>query len=387
MKKKIRVGIIGYSGIGKIHAFSYRNIPFYYKDLPVEIELAGVCNRTPESVEEACREEGFRIGTTDYLELINSKEIDIISCCTPNDTHKDIIISCLKAGKPINCEKPLCRNVSEAKEILKYAEKYPDTVAQITYMYRNSLPIIRARQMIGEGFLGKVYVIRGKFLHSGYENPNRPMSWRMDFEKSGGGALFDLGSHVIDLIYFLLGDFKRVKAMLDTYIKERPDPNKPDIKHRVTVDDAAYVNFELENGATGYVEASRFSTGTNDELILEIHGDRGAIKFNGMDPNWLKVYDSRDEGEPIGGRRGFKAIETVQRYPSPPSSNFPGPKFALDWSRYHMDQCHEFIMNAIKEQKPECGLESGYKVQEILEAALISHKEDRWVELKQEPGI
>ena len=113
--KKIRVGIIGYSGIGKIHAFSYRNLGFYYKDIPAPIELTGVCNRTRDSVEKACREEGFRIGTTDYMDLIKSSDIDVISCCTPNDTHRDIILACIKNSKALNCEKPLCRNMDAAQ--------------------------------------------------------------------------------------------------------------------------------------------------------------------------------------------------------------------------------------------------------------------------------
>jgi len=380
--QKIRVGIIGYSGIGKVHAFSYRNLGFYYNDIPAPIELTGVCNSTRESVEKACREEGFKIGTTDYMELINSSDIDVISCCTPNDTHQEIITACLENNKALNCEKPLCRNMDEAREILDSFRKYPDTPVQVTYMYRNCLPVIRAKQLIDEGFLGNVYVVRGKFLHSGYENPDRPMSWRMDIKKSGGGALFDLGSHVIDLVYYLLGDFTRVKAVLKTHIGERKVKDRPGDMEKVTVDDAAYVNFEMKNGAAGYIEASRFSTGTNDELILEIHGDKGAIKFNGMDPNWLQVYDAAEDSSHIGGRRGFKKLETVQRYPSPPASGYPGPKFALDWSRYHIDQCHEFIMNYIEGKKPGCGIEAGYKVQEIMDAAQASHREDRWVELR-----
>jgi predicted dehydrogenase len=252
----------------------------------------------------------------------------------------------------------------------------------MAYMYRNCLPLIKAKRLIEEGFLGNVYVVRGKFLHSGYENPGRPMSWRMDYNKSGGGALFDLGSHVIDLVYFLLGDFSRVKSVLKTHIKERKVKGIQDRSEEVTVDDVAYVNFEMKNGAGGYIEASRFSTGTNDELILEIHGDKGAIKFNCMNPNWLEVYDTREDGRPIGGRRGFKKIETVQRYPSPPASGYPGPKFALDWSRYHIDQCHEFIMNFASGSKPTCGIESGYKVQEIMEAAQISDNEDCWIDIK-----
>jgi len=99
-----------------------------------------------------------------------------------------------------------------------------------------------------------------------------------------------------------------------------------------------------------------------------------------MQPNFLEVYDTRDAGEPIGGRRGFTAIETVQRYPQP-ATQFPGPKFSVGWMRYHSGNAFDFITNVAEGKKPVSDIHSGYKVQEVLEASMISNDEGRWVEL------
>ena len=138
--------------------------------------------------------------------------------------------------------------------------------------------------------------------------------------------------------------------------------------------------FELQNGAIGTLEASRVATGSNDEYRIEIHGEKGSIKFNSMQPNFLEVYDTRDPSGPIGGRRGYTAIETVQRYPKP-ATQFPGPKFSIGWLRYHAGSAMDFITNIVEGKKPEADIYAGYKVQEVLEAALISNKERRWVDL------
>jgi len=135
----------------------------------------------------------------------------------------------------------------------------------------------------------------------------------------------------------------------------------------------------MKNGALGTLEASRVATGANDELRIEIHGDQGALRFNLMDPNYLEAYDMRDSGDPIGGTRGFKKIETVQRYPKP--AGFPGPKFAIGWTRYHMASLHSFLTNIVEDRPCSPGLEDGIRVQEAMEAAYRSAELGGWVEL------
>ena len=266
--------------------------------------------------------------------------------------------------------KPLALNLKEAKEILEVAQEKNKLVHQMAFEYRFIPAIMRAKQLIEDGFLGRVFHFRTCYLHSGYVDSKRPMSWRLYKDKAGGGALFDLGSHVLDLIRYLLRECKTVFATTKTFIEERPLTKNSATKAPVKVDDLVLMQIEMESGTTGIMEASRLATGTNDELRIEIHGDKGAIYFNHMDPNWLWIYDTRDEAEPIGGKRGFKKIETVQRYPKP--AVLPGPKFAIGWMRYHIASQYEFIRRVVDGQKGEPGIYDGYKVQEIMEAAYLS---------------
>jgi len=147
----------------------------------------------------------------------------------------------------------------------------------------------------------------------------------------------------------------------------------------VEVDDLALVQMKMENGALGTMEASRIATGANDELRFEIHGTQGGITFNMKEPDWLNVYDNRVEGEPIGGRRGFTRIETVQRYPKP--AVFPGPKFTVGWVRFHIASMHSFLSNVVAGESLPPTLYDGYKVQEVMEAALESAEKGAWIVL------
>ncbi len=378
--KTLGIGMVGYGFIGKVHTISYLNLPFYYKPMPAKLKMVGVCSYPITDAQEGIQQAGFEFATEDYNDLIKRDDIDIIEVCTPNYLHKEITIKAIKAGKHVNVEKPLAMDLKEAKEVLETANTHPNVISQMCFEYRYTPATLKAKQLIEEGFLGRVYSIRAAYLHAGNSDPNRPIYWKIQKKYCGGGSLYDLASHVIDLIRFLLGDFKKVFSKLEIFIKERPLANNPNQKEKVDVDDLALLLFEMENGAIGTLEATKVATGSNDELRLEIHGQNGAIRFNSMQPNYLEVYDCRDVEEPIGGLRGFKAIETVQRYPKPAVA-FPGPKFSIGFIRYHAGNAYDFINNIVEGKKPQADILAGYKVQEVIEAATISDKEKRWVEL------
>ncbi len=382
-KRTLGIGMVGYGFIGKVHTLSYLNLPYYYSPMPAKLKMVGVASVPKKDAEEGVEQAGFEFATDNWKDLIVRDDIDIIEVCTPNYLHKEIIIEALKAGKHVNCEKPLAMNLDEAKEITKVADSHPELISQVTLEYRYQPAMMRAKRLIEEGFLGRIYSARIAYLHSGNSDPSRPLYWKIQKKFCGGGVLYDLSSHVIDLTRFLLGDFKRVFSKLEIFTKERPIAGKPGQFGKVDVEDLALIMFELENGAIGTIEGSKVATGANDEYRIEIHGDKGAIRFNSIQPNFLKVYDTRDAGEPIGGRRGFTAIETVQRYPKP-ATQFPGPKFSIGWMRYHSGNAMDFITNIVEHKRPEADMRAGYKIQEVLEAAQISDKEKRWVDLPVE---
>lgn len=379
-EKELGVGIVGWGFIGKVHTYGYINLPLFYQPPPAQIHLVGVCTAHRETAEAARKRGGFQYATTSYKELLEREGIDVINCCTPNYLHKDLLIDALRAGKHIYCDKPLAMNLEEAREILKAAEQ-SNSVHQMTFEYRFIPAIMRAKKLVADGFLGKVFSFRGFYLHSGYIDPSRPMSWRLDKKQAGGGALFDLGSHILDLVRYLLGEYRAVFATTCTFIKERPLPDESTKKAKVEVDDISFLQIKMQSGAVGTVEVSRLATGTNDELRIEIHGSRGAIYFNLMDPNWLWIYDTKDPKQPIGGLRGFKKIETVQRYPEPAS--LPGPKFSIGWMRYHIASQFDFITKIVEKKEARPSFLDGYKVQEVTEAAQVSARERRWVNLDE----
>jgi predicted dehydrogenase len=378
--KTLGIGMVGYGFIGKVHTLSYLNLPYYYKPMPARLKMVGVASVPIKDAREGVEQAGFEFATDNWRDLVARDDIDIIEVCTPNSLHKEIIIEAIKAGKHVNSEKPLAMDLAQASEILRASDARPDLISQVTFEYRYHPAIMRARKLINEDFLGRIYSSRVVYLHSGNSDPKRPLYWKIQKKYCGGGSLYDLASHVIDLTRFLLGDFKRIFSRLEIFVKKRPLAGKPGKFGEVDVDDLALIMFEMENGCIGTIEGSKVATGANDEFRIEIHGEKGAIRFNSMQPNFLEVYDTRDAGEPIGGRRGFTAIETVQRYPEP-ATQFPGPKFSIGWIRYHAGNAFDFITNIVEGKKPESDILSGYKVQEVLEASMISSAGKKWVDL------
>ncbi|GAB4540540.1 MAG: Gfo/Idh/MocA family oxidoreductase [Anaerolineae bacterium] len=376
-KPVIRIGLVGYGFIGRVHTLAYQVLPLMYDPFPAEIRLSGVCAASQASVQKGLEQGGYQFGTTDWRELVARDDIDVIDCCAPNFLHKDVLIEAMRAGKHVYCDKPLAMNLAEAREIVQVAQE-TGVQGQMTFNCRFSPAMMRARQLVEEGFLGRVFSLRAAYLHAGYIDSQRPISWRLDAARSGGGALFDLGSHVLDLIRFLLGEYESVHALTETFIRERPLPDKSG-SGPVEVDDLALMTVRMASGAVGTVEVSRLATGTNDELRLEIHGSEGALRFNLMDPNWLYVYDAREPGDPLGGQRGFKAIETVQRYPPPAA--LPGPKFSVGWLRFHIASQYDFLTRLIEGRPASPDFVDGLKVQEVMEAAYLSARDRSWVSL------
>jgi predicted dehydrogenase len=377
--KKLGIAMIGYGGIGRVHAMAYRDIPFHY-GLPADsFNLVGVATSRAETAQAAAREIGCEVWTTDYRELLARPDVQIIDCCTPNYNHEEIVVAAAAAGKHIYCEKPLAKNVAEARRMVEAVEK-AGVKTQMTFNFRFFPAISRARQLIEAGFVGRVFSFRGRYHRASYIDPNKPLSWRLRKEVSGGGALLDLGAHVLDLINFLLGDFSSVQATLETLIKERPLAAGSAEKGIVDVDDLALLHVRLTDGPLGLIEASRMGTGATNDLQIEIFGDRGAIRFSIADPGVLEVYDVREPDQPFGGLRGFQKIEAAQRYAGQKS---PDWTMAPGFVRGHAECQYQFIKAVADDTPAAPSMADGLKIQAVMEAAARSSDEGRWVDVAE----
>jgi predicted dehydrogenase len=387
MPPALRIGMIGHGFMGKMHGHAWRSLGFYYDPPPVTAVPAAVATRTEASWRDAVGAWGYESGTTDFREICAREDIDVIDCSTPNAQHRDVLFAALENGKHCYMDKPLATSMEDAIAMAQCAAAHPECITQMTFQYRFVPALMRAKELIDAGRLGRIFSVRTAYLHAGYTDPARPFSWRLDKDISGpGGALFDLGSHVADLTRHLAGEFREVMALNRTFITERPLKADPARKMPVDVDDVALLQFTLENGATGTLEASRMATGTQDEIRFEMHGDRGAIRFNLLQPDYLEFYDAEDPGGDYGGERGFKAIECVSRYPAP--AKLPGPKMTIGWERFHVHGIYLFA-RAIAEGRPaQPDIIDGAKTQAVLQAALDSAETGRpvKVDLSRIPG-
>ena len=365
-KKTIRIGLLGFGAMGRTHTWAVQNLPFFYGELPFACEVLGVCTTTQEKSERVARKFGMKIATTNEDDLINSPEIDVIDVCTPNVYHYETLKKAIAAGKSVLCEKPLCISAEQAEEVAAL----PLNAGQICGMVFNNrwiAPVMRAKQLIDEGKLGRILSFEGKYLHNSAADPNRPAGWKQDSTVCGGGVLFDLGSHVIDLLGFLCGPLVQVGGMSQIGYPNRK--GRYGEKWETNADESFYLTGKTAEGACGTITVGKLQVGTNDDLSFEIYGERGALRFSLMEPNWLYYYDNTAANAPIGGMRGFTKIECVGRYPD---LTFPSPKAPAGWLYGHLASMHAFL-SSVAEGKPfSPSFADGLYVQKVMETAYAS---------------
>ncbi|HUI70921.1 MAG TPA: Gfo/Idh/MocA family oxidoreductase [Spirochaetia bacterium] len=363
------IGMLGYGGIGKLHALAYRSIPGIYPSLP-RYAMAAVCTSSRETADVAAREGGFERAYTDMRAIVADPNVNVIDVVLPNHAHKQAILLALDAGKHVYCEKPLALSGTEAREIAAAAARSKSRVG-MTFDYRFVPALTKAKALIDAGALGEVYGFHSEYLHGGYQDASRPLTWRMRFESSGGGALVDLGSHVIDLIRWLLGEIAEVFAETKTYITERPLKKGASELGPVTVDDAAWTQFRMVSGAVGSLIVSRFATGSADDLRIRIEGSKGALRFDLMDANWLYFYDATRPA----GAAGWVRLETISSFPG---ASVPPARAILGWERLHAENQYSFLKAIFEGRNPSPGLADGVANHLVIDALYSSATSGRW---------
>lgn len=378
-----RVGFIGFGFIGKVHACGYLNLPLFYQPVPLRARITHICTRHLETAQQGCAAVGADQAVTDWRCLTENPDVDIVHICSPNHLHKEALLSAIRHQKHIYCDKPLTATLAEAEAVGALLPTYRGT-AQMTFQNRFFPAVMRARQLIDDGFLGQVLEFRAAFFHSGSADPKAPLKWKLASE-TGGGVIADLGSHILDLMHYLLGDYKQLMASTAIAYPTRPSAEDPARQVPVTAEDCVMILARMPNGAIGHLEATKLATGAEDELRFEIHGSQGALRYNSMDPHHLEAYSGAAVDRPIGGMRGWTRIDTGQRYP-PPASAFPGPKLAIGWLRGHIACLAHFLQDIAAGRPGDPGLEQGLHVQRLMDVVRRSANEGRWVEAPRGPA-
>ncbi len=370
--QKTGVGIIGYGFIGKVHAFGWRSMPFFYDPPPLDVRLVGVATSSAATAEAALRHGGFDFATDDWRRLIERKDIAIIDICSPNPLHAEQLQAAIAAGKHIYCDKPLTVSMEEADKV-GHAMRGWTGIGGMTFQNRFYSGVQRARQLVEEGFLGTLTSFRAVYLHSGSVDPSAPLKWKLRGSQ-GGGVLRDLGSHLLDLVDWLAGPMVGIR--METRILYPTRPDGAGGVQTVDAEDQVIMTVRLGSGALGTLEASKIATGAEDDFRVELHGTRGAIRFDLMQPDFVEIYGLSDPGTPLGGTRGWKRVPALSRYPAP--AGFPSPRATSGWLRGHLHCQYSFLRAVAEGRQPDPSLSRGIEVQRLMQCAEISVQTGAW---------
>ncbi|MBO0868061.1 MAG: Gfo/Idh/MocA family oxidoreductase [Micromonosporaceae bacterium] len=394
---ELRVGMVGYAFMGTAHSQAWRTVNRVF-DLPARARMVAVAGRDPAGVAKAAAQLGWAESTTDWRELVTRDDIDLIDICTPGDSHAEIALAALDAGKHVLCEKPLANTATEARTMAAAAEaaRSAGAVTMCGFNYRRVPAVAHLHQMIVSGRLGQIRHVRAVYLQDWIIDPQFPLVWRLQRERAGSGALGDIGAHIIDLTQYLTGQqITGVSALTETFIKERPladgssglsaagggaDGGRS--TGLVTVDDAALFVARLSGGAVATYEATRFATGRKNGLRVEVNGSLGSAVFDLERLNELEFYD----GTRPGTEQGFARI-LVTEPDHPYLSAWWPPGHVIGYEHSFTHQARDLIEAVATGTEPRPSFTDALQVQLVLDA--VSRSAERgssWVELPSLPA-
>jgi predicted dehydrogenase len=383
----LSVGMAGYAFMGAAHSQAWRTAPRFF-DLPLRVRMAAVAGRDEAKVAEAASRLGWESTETSWQALVARDDIDLVDVCTPGDTHAEIAIAALEAGKHVLCEKPLANTVEEAEAMVAAAEKAKASGVRsmVGFTYRRVPAIGLARRLVADGRIGQVHHVRAQYLQDWIVDPQAPMSWRLDKSKAGSGALGDIGAHIVDLTQFITGDtIATVSGRLETFVKERPLPSDAhtglagtaaggsEERGMVTVDDAAAFLAHFRSGALGVFEATRFANGRKNAIRIEINGSRGSLAFDFEDMNVLHFFDGDDDSATAGFRR---ILATEAEHPYVAAWWPPGHLLGYEHGFTH--QVVDLVNDIAAGSDPVPSFADGLQVQRVLDAVETSSRSNAW---------
>lgn len=390
--KPLRVGMVGYAFMGAAHSHAWRTAPRFF-ELPLDPQLTALCGRNDDGVRAAAGKLGWGSVETDWRRLLERDDIDLIDICTPGNTHAEIAIAALEAGKHVLCEKPLANSVAEAERMTEAAQAAAErgVFSMCGFSYRRTPALALAKRMVEQGRLGNIRHVRAQYLQDWLSDENAPMTWRLDKSKSGSGSLGDIGAHSIDAAQWVTGQqITGVSALLETFVNERPlagdlvglgghgDVGADAPRGAVTVDDAAIFTARFDGGATsagavGVFEATRFALGRKNAMRLEVNGTKASLAFDFEEMNVLSFYDAAES--PDAGFRRIFVTEPEHPY----AGNWWPTGHGLGYEHGFTHQVVDLVTAIGAGEQPSPSFADALQVQKVLAAVEGSAAESsRW---------
>lgn len=344
----INIALIGSKFMGRTHSNAYLKAPLFF-DLPRRPVMHTLAARDPEDTPRFAKRWGWERSSTDWKSVVENAEIDLVDIGVPNDKHRDMALAALEAGRHVACEKPLANTLDSAREMVEAAKRHSDQRTFVWYNYRRCPALAFAHQIVKKGMLGRLYHVRCFYLQD-WAGPDTPMLWRFQGDVAGSGSLGDLCAHSIDSARFVTGEeISEVSgAILETFIKERRvleggggeisgrGAKTSTKKAKSTVDDAVLFTARFTGGAVATFEATRLSTGDKNGNRVEVHGEKGALRWDFESLTKLQWYDATLPEE----LRGWSTIDV--------SNGAAGHPYAEAWwpTAHAIGYEHSFINQA-----------------------------------------
>lgn len=372
--KTVRIGLIGTGFMGKAHAIAFQSAPAIFP-LSARIECELLAEVNSDLAARKAQELGFRRSTDDWQALVTDPEVDVVDICSPNFLHKEMALAAIAAGKHVYCEKPLAINSADALEMTEAAEK-AGVKTLVGFNYAKNPAAQLAKEIIAAGEIGDVVHFRGTHNEDYLADPQTPFNWRLKREFSGSGTLGDMGSHIINMAQYLVGDIIQVNGDLQTVIKERPLPDQPGKTGVVENEDQAHCMVRFDNGAIGTLESSRIAWGRKMGLTFEVTGTRGSIVFDQERLSELKLYTATDSA----GREGFRTLLIGPDHPD--YGHFcVGPGHGIGYNDQKAVEVRDLIEGLVADKPLWPDFRAAMEVNRVIDALEQSHAEGRWISL------
>ena len=387
MKKTLNVAMIGGGFMGKAHSNAWKKVNTFF-DAPYKAHLKVIVG-SHNPVEAFAERWGYDEVSYDWREVVKRDDIDIVDIGTPTYVHMEMAVEAAKNGKHIVCEKPCAMDYAQCKAMVEAVEK-AGVVHYLNHNYRRVPAVALAKKLIDDGRLGRIYHWRGAYLQDWIMDEDAPLTWHLRADQAGAGVLYDLGSHSVDLARYLIGEPCAVTARMETFIKERPLPGAGAATFSkgektadaqmgtVTVDDAAFMLLDFENGALGAIETTRFAGGRKNFNDFEIYGSKGSLKFNFQRMNELQFSDLTLPLE----EQGYRTILVTEGVHPYLSAWWPCGHI-IGYEHTFVNAFYDFLCAIAGDKTIAPNLEDGAKIIRVLEAAKKSNAEGRRVDISE----